>query len=79
MDVWYAKVNESFQGACWFSPEAGPFHSRILTGFGRARLLPSLFISPRLRTGSAGASPSRENETALSPEGLCLTLMNHLV
>jgi hypothetical protein len=32
MDVWYAKVNESFQGACWFSPE-----------------------------------------------GLCLTLMNHLV
>ena len=50
-----------------------PFHSRILTGFGRARLLPSLFISPRLRTGSAdhpsgGApSPSRENETALRP------------
>ena len=48
---------------------AGPFHSRILTGFGRARLLPSLFISPRLRTGSAGASPSRENETALRPGG----------
>src|SRR5271157_2182614 len=50
-----------------------PFHSRILTGLGRARLLPSLFISPRLRTGSAdhpsgGApSPSRENETALRP------------
>src|SRR5271157_3981929 len=46
-------------------PPAARFHSRILTGFGRARLLPSLFISPRLRTGSAGASPSRENETAL--------------
>jgi hypothetical protein len=45
--------------------KAGPFHSRILTGFGRARILPSLFISPRLRTGSAGASPSRGNETAL--------------
>ena len=40
-------------------PPAARFHSRILTGFGR--LLPSLFISPRLRTGSAGASPSRED------------------
>jgi hypothetical protein len=51
-----------------------PFQSRIMTGFGRARLLPSLFISPRLRTGSAdhpsgGApSPSRENETALGTD-----------
>ena len=61
-------VSESASGmaSASISPP-GPFHSRILTGFGRARLLPSLFISPRLRTGSAGASPSRENETALSP------------
>ena len=55
MDVWYAKVNESFQGACWFSPEAGPFHSRILTGFGRARLLPSLFISPQITDWLGGS------------------------
>src|SRR5271166_1603785 len=48
---------------------SGAFHSRILTGFGRARLLPSLFISPRSRTGSAGASRSRENETALLKPG----------
>jgi hypothetical protein len=41
------------------------FHSQLVTGFGRARPLPSLFNPPKLRLGSAGASPSRENETAL--------------
>jgi hypothetical protein len=46
-----------------FSP--GPFHFRPIDRFGRARLLSSLFKLPRLRLGSAGASPSRENETTL--------------
>jgi hypothetical protein len=45
----------------------------------RARLLPSLFNSPRLWIGSAGASPSRENETALRAKSTRLTREREIV
>ncbi|MGP0069089.1 MAG: TolC family protein [Isosphaeraceae bacterium] len=43
----------------------GLSQSPLLTGFGRARLLPRLMNTPQSRPAPAGGSPTPENETAL--------------